>query len=72
MPISYRARIHFFPLFASKKSTCLLTTGSYFIILNGRLVRGLTRVRKYPVIAIEIRRTLIVRDLGFLAISLAR
>jgi len=47
---------------ASKNSTFFLTTGSYFSILNGLLVLGLTYVLKKPVMAMLMSRTAIVRD----------
>lgn len=53
-----------FPLFCSRNNTCFLTTGSYFSMLNGLLVLGLTYVLKKPVIAMEMRRTAIVRVLA--------
>lgn len=39
-------------------------TGSYLSMLSGRCCRGRVKVLKYPVMAMEIRRTAIVRDLA--------
>ena len=64
---SYPLCIYFPPLFASRNNTFFFTTGSYLSILSGREARGRTVVRKYPVIAMEISRTAIVRDLAFFA-----